>query len=80
MFHFVYVLRSLKDNKRYIGLTNNLNRRIFQHNSGKVSSTRGRLALELIYSEKHSDRYVAASREKYLKSGTGRKFLEQMNL
>jgi len=80
MFHFVYVLRSLKDNKRYIGLTNNLNRRIFQHNSGKVSSTRGRLPLELIYSEKYSDRSVAASREKYLKSGTGRKFLEQMNL
>ncbi|MBI5476194.1 MAG: GIY-YIG nuclease family protein [Ignavibacteriales bacterium] len=38
----VYVLRSLSDVKRYIGMTNDLHRRIREHNSGKVFSTKSR--------------------------------------
>jgi len=40
--NFVYLLKSLKDNKKYIGSTNNLKRRIEEHNLGKVLSTRYR--------------------------------------
>ncbi|WP_432214915.1 GIY-YIG nuclease family protein, partial [Salmonella enterica] len=47
----VYILRSNTDNKRYIGFTDNLDRRLVEHNSGKVKSTKHRQPLALIYSE-----------------------------
>ncbi|MBZ0180937.1 MAG: GIY-YIG nuclease family protein, partial [Melioribacteraceae bacterium] len=40
MTYFVYILTSLKDSKRYIGMTSDLNRRLKEHNSGKVKSTK----------------------------------------
>jgi putative endonuclease len=63
---YVYVLRSKKDKKFYIGLTNNLNRRLQQHNSGEVSSIKGRRPLELIFFESYIDRKEAAKRENFL--------------
>ncbi len=39
---YVYILKSLKDNDLYIGRTNNIDRRIKEHNNGKVSSTKSR--------------------------------------
>jgi len=48
--NFVYVLLSLKDQKRYIGLTNNLERRFNEHNSGQVKATKYRKPFKLIYS------------------------------
>ncbi|MBI4225093.1 MAG: GIY-YIG nuclease family protein [Candidatus Sungbacteria bacterium] len=39
---YVYILQSLKDKNLYIGRTNNLARRIKEHNSGKVASTKSR--------------------------------------
>ncbi len=56
--YFVYVLRSLKDFKRYIGFTDDLNRRISEHNSGFVKSTKNRRPLELIYSEEFNTKAV----------------------
>jgi putative endonuclease len=49
---FVYILISKKDNKRYIGMTSDLNRRLFEHNTGLVKSTKNRTPLELVYFEK----------------------------
>ena len=43
VMYFVYILQSLKDNKRYIGSTNEIQRRVEEHNSGKVKSTRNRI-------------------------------------
>ncbi|MEK6570515.1 MAG: GIY-YIG nuclease family protein, partial [Bacteroidota bacterium] len=48
---YVYVLRSLKDGKLYIGQTNNLQERLLRHNHGRVKSTKGRRPLQLIYFE-----------------------------
>ena len=45
---YVYVLKSLKDNKYYYGYTSDIKRRIKQHNSGKVYSTRHRRPLQMI--------------------------------
>lgn len=45
---FVYILRSLKDSKKYIGSTINLEQRLKQHNSGQVMSTKQRRPLKLI--------------------------------
>ena len=76
--HIVYVLKSRKDNKRYIGLTNNLDQRLLEHNKGKVRSTKFRLPLELIYFEEIENRSDGAQREKFLKSGKGREFLKSI--
>jgi putative endonuclease len=66
--NYVYILKSNKDLKRYVGLTNNLERRISLHNGGKVQATKNRRPFELIYFEEFEDRTVASKREKFLKS------------
>ena len=80
MFYFVYVLKSKKDNKRYIGFTDSLERRISEHNSGLVKSTKNRRPLEQIYFEKFETKSEAMNREKYFKTGFGRVFLKNKGL
>lgn len=75
LFYYVYVLQSLKDNKRYIGYTNDLKRRIEEHNSGKNISTKSRIPLKLIYYEACLSKEDAKRREKYFKVTGGRRFL-----
>ena len=65
--NYVYILISKRDFKRYIGLTNNLNRRLNLHNSGKVQATKNRKPFELIYYEEFEDRIDAVKREKFLR-------------
>ena len=73
--YFTYVLRSQKDNQFYIGFTKDLKARIALHNSGKVRSTTGRHPLSLIYYEACLSETDAINREKYLKTGYGRRYL-----
>jgi len=75
MMYFTYVLRSQKDNQFYIGFTKDLKARISLHNSGKVRSTVGRQPLSLIYYEAYPSETDAINREKYLKIGYGRRYL-----
>ncbi len=64
---YVYVLKSEKDKKLYIGYTNNLKRRIQEHNQGKSFSTARRGAFSLIYYESFVSQKDATTREKQLK-------------
>lgn len=73
--YWVYVLLSLKDDKRYIGYTHEINRRLEEHANGKVPSTKFRRPLKVIYVEGCLDKEDAERREKYLKTTDGRKFL-----
>ena len=73
--YFVYVLQSRKDGKHYYGLTRNLENRLSEHNGGFVLSTRSRLPLDLVYFEKVGNISLARKREKYFKSGFGRKYI-----
>lgn len=73
---YTYVLRSKKDHKFYTGFTNNLKERYKLHKAGKVTSTKHRGELELIYFESCLNEIDAVRREKYLKSGLGKKFLK----
>lgn len=73
---YIYVLYSSKDKKLYTGYTNNLKRRFNKHTSGKVLSTKHRGDLGLIYLEGSLNKIDAVRREKYLKSGLGKKFLK----
>lgn len=74
--YYTYVLFSEKDGNIYIGITNDLKRRIEQHNKGKNHSTKYRIPLKLIHKEKHRNRIEARKREKFLKSGCGREWIK----
>jgi len=73
---YSYVLKSLKDGKRYSGVTSNVKRRLGNHNEGKVSSTKPRRPLELVHFEKFNSFEEARKRELYFKSGAGRESLD----
>jgi putative endonuclease len=73
---YTYILKSKKDNNLYIGFTEDLKKRLDQHNRGCVDSTKDRLPLELIYYEACTDKYKAIKREGYFKTGFGRRFLK----
>ncbi len=73
---WVYVLKSNKDQKFYIGSTRNLENRVNSHNKGKVRSTKARRPLALVHKEEHDSITSARQRENFLKSGQGRKWLK----
>lgn len=73
---FTYVLMSRKDGKHYVGFTDNLKNRLKEHNSGNVDSTKTRVPLELVYFEACLSKEKALKREKYFKTGFGRRFLK----
>lgn len=75
---YVYAIKSTVRNYIYVGLTNNLNRRIEEHNKGQNRSTKAYLPFLLIYSEECNTREHAREREKYLKSGVGKEFLKRL--
>jgi putative endonuclease len=75
----VYVLRSRKTGKKYVGSTSrDPQERLKEHNAGIVPWTNGHRPLELIYSESLRDMDLALKREKYFKTGKGRKVLESL--
>jgi len=69
--YYVYILKSKKDNKLYIGYTKDLRKRFFEHNKGKVESTKNRIPFSLIYYEAYKNGEDATDREKsFKKSGS----------
>lgn len=76
MYFDLYVLLSEKDGNFYTGYTNDIQAGIKLHNNGKVSSTKNRRPLQLIYWEGCINQQDATRREKYLKSGNGKTYLK----
>ncbi len=76
--YVVYVLKSLTVNKSYVGITDNLDERLSQHNLGESFYTKRYMPWNVIYTEKFNNREEARKREKYLKSCAGRKFLKNL--
>jgi putative endonuclease len=74
--YYIYVLQSLKDNKFYTGCTDNLKRRFKEHNNGLVLSTKIRLPFKLVYYEASLSVRDARAREKYLKTGMGKRYIK----
>jgi putative endonuclease len=64
---YVYILKSLKDEKLYVGYSTNLKQRFKEHQIGKVNSTSHRRPLELIYYEAYKNEDDAKDREKSFK-------------
>ena len=74
---YVYILFSGKDRRLYIGFTTNLKRRLRQHARGDTLSTKHRRPLKLIHYEYFINEGDAKAREKFLKSGYGRRQFKQ---
>ncbi|OGU64967.1 MAG: hypothetical protein A2499_15420 [Stygiobacter sp. RIFOXYC12_FULL_38_8] len=75
--YYTYVLYSDKLKKRYVGLTNNVSRRLAEHNRGESQFTKGGVPWELVYFEELETQQLARAREVFLKSGSGRKWLDE---
>ncbi len=73
----VYVIESVNHDFIYVGLTDNLERRLYQHNHKLGRSTKPYAPYKLIYTESLDDRASARKREKYLKSTSGKIFLRK---
>ena len=72
---YVYLLHSITDNGFYIGYSTDLRGRLIEHKQGASFATKHRGPWNLIYYEAYIDQRDAQGRERYLKSGAGRRFL-----
>lgn len=73
--YYVYVLQSKKDKLFYTGFTTDIERRLLEHNNNQQISTKHRGPFVLVYYEYSSAKEDAIARERYLKSGMGKKYL-----
>jgi len=73
---YVYVIQSIKNKYWYTGSTNDLRKRFNQHNAGQSTYTKSRGPYRLIYYEACLNEQDARSRELYLKSGMGKRYLK----
>lgn len=67
----VYILKSIPKSKYYIGCTNNIDRRISEHNNGQTSSNKAYIPYGLIYTEMYKTQQEAYAREKQIKRYKG---------
>lgn len=77
MFYF-YVLKSEKDGSYYVGYTKDLKDRLNRHNLSQSISTRARIPWEVIYFEKFNNKIGAIRRERQVKKGKSRKYIERL--
>ena len=75
----LYVLKG-ESGKRYVGITSDLERRLYDHNHGRTKGGQILGTFSLILTETYPDHATARKREKYLKSGQGREWLDQFEL
>jgi len=76
--YYIYILENLDDKSWYIGSTSNLDRRVEEHLNGSGGrTTRIKKNWKLIYCEGYLEKKDALGREKFLKSGAGRRFIKK---
>jgi len=79
--YFVYVLRSKKNNKRYIGYTSkDVRERLLKHNTGSSKWTRYNGPFELVYADECCSIQEARETEEFMKSGQGRQCLDELGI
>ena len=76
MSHHVYIL-NCADSKPYVGCTQDFKERLHRHKNGHVPATSDRLPVELVINISFKDKYKAFDFEKYLKTGSGRAFMNR---
>ena len=70
----VYAIQSEVDGRLYVGMSQDIEKRVREHNSGRVFSTKGYRPWKIVFAEEVGERAEARKREKYLKSGFGKEF------
>jgi len=73
----VYVIESEKTERRYTGYTEDIQKRLKEHNSGKVRSTKAYVPYKLVYKEEFGNKTDARKRELFLKTGQERRFVKE---
>ena len=74
----VYILKSINYRKSYVGCTDNVSRRLREHNSGKMAFTKRYMPWKMLSVEKFKSLSKARKRESYFKSGGGRRYLKKL--
>ena len=74
----VYVLKSEKDGKYYIGITNDLEKRLIRHNKGYSRYTKNKGPFKAVYKEEYGTNSEARRRELYLKSLKSKLAIEKL--
>jgi putative endonuclease len=77
IMYYTYVLESSIDGSRYIGFSSDLQNRLKAHNSGAVPATKAKRPWRFVYYEACENEQKAIAREKYFKTGFGRRFLKE---
>ena len=77
--YYTYAIKSLSANYIYVGISDNPERRISQHNKGYNRTTKPYIPYKILLIEEYDDRQLARKREKYLKSGIGKEYLKNLN-
>ena len=75
--YYVYIIQSVKDNSYYVGSTEDLKRRLQEHNRGRVRYTSSKMPYELVYYCAFQIKKKAIDFEKYLKQGSGFAFAKK---
>lgn len=73
---YTYIIRCGKTETFYTGTTNNLKKRLEQHDKGRVKYTKDKLPLELVYFEACLNKDDAYRRERYLKTAIGKRYIK----
>ncbi|HSJ69801.1 MAG TPA: GIY-YIG nuclease family protein [Anditalea sp.] len=75
---YVYAIKNLARSYIYVGMSNNVERRLKQHNNGENRSTKPYAPFVLILVEEYPSRSAARQREKFLNAGSGKKYLKSL--
>ena len=76
--YFFYILESEKTGNYYYGFTNDLTRRLFEHNRGNQGYDRGRIPWKLIYKESYRTETEARNREKHFKQLKNKRYIKEI--
>ena len=76
--YYLYILKSIKEGQIYIGSTNNIERRLKEHNRGHTISTRRFIPWRVLYLEKYLTKKEAVRREQQLKKWKSRKRIDTL--
>jgi putative endonuclease len=74
--YYTYAISSINRNYIYVGISDNVDRRVKVHNKGYNKTTKSYCPFNVILVEEYDTRMEARNREKYLKSGCGKEFLK----
>jgi len=78
MKSYVYILKSLKTKEYYIGCSSDLERRLQDHNKGKVFATRYKVPYKLVFSQAYDNNRLARKMEMKLKKWKRKDFLDRI--